>query len=148
MFVGVIRAGWEVPGLEEDDELQSAEGTACTTTGAGLAGPARRGWDGMQYARENGDRIGMLLDLDQGSMTVWKNDEKMGVMQAEGLSGPLCWAVSLLYEGSSARIESSPPPESPTEEELAAARAWQRRSVLSLPQTATDAECEAAEAAA
>ena len=24
----------------------------------------------------------MLLDLDQGSMTVWKNDERLGVMQA------------------------------------------------------------------
>ena len=37
----------------------------------------------------------MLLDLDQGSMTVWKNDDQLGVMVAEGLSGPLCWAVSL-----------------------------------------------------
>ena len=40
----------------------------------------------------------MLLDLDQGSMTVWKNDVKLGVM-AEGLSGPLCWAVSLYQQG-------------------------------------------------
>ena len=46
----------------------------------------------MQSARKQGDRIGMLLDLDQGSMTVWKNGEQLGVMQAEGLSGPLCWA--------------------------------------------------------
>ena len=36
----------------------------------------------------------MLLDLDQGSTTVWKNDEKLGVMAAEGLRGPLCWAVT------------------------------------------------------
>ena len=28
-------------------------------------------------------------------MTVWKNEVKLGVMQAEGLSGPLCWAVLL-----------------------------------------------------
>ena len=49
----------------------------------------------MQSARKQGDRIGMLLDLDQGSMTVWKNDEQLGVMQAEGLRGPLCWAASL-----------------------------------------------------
>ena len=28
-------------------------------------------------------------------MTVWKNDVKLGVMQAEGLVGPLCWAVSM-----------------------------------------------------
>jgi hypothetical protein len=58
----------------------------------------------------------LLLDLDQGSMTVWKNGEQLGVMQAEGLwkvaeglSGPLCWGVSL-YRGSSARIESAEVP--------------------------------------
>ena len=101
----------------------------------------------------------MLLDLDQGSMTVWKNDdvirknddvirkndEKLRVLVAEGLSGPLCWAVVLGSQGevlgsgysvadrvslrwvqdSSARIESAPAPTSPTEEELAAAKAWQ-----------------------
>ena len=62
---------------------------------------------------DQGDRIGMVLDLDQGSMTVWKNDEQLGVMQAEGLTGPLCWAV-LLNSGSrgdSARIESAPAPD-------------------------------------
>jgi hypothetical protein len=53
----------------------------------------------------------MLLDLDQGSMTVWKNGEQLGVIQAEGLSGPLCWAASLYYEGSSVRLESAPLPE-------------------------------------
>ena len=79
----------------------------------------------MQDAREQGDRIGMLLDLDQGSMTVWKNDTKLGVMQAEGLRGPLCWAAALLDTGESVRIESAPAPASPTEEELAAAKAWQ-----------------------
>ena len=71
-------------------------------------------------AKTHGNRIGMLLDLDQGSMTVWKNDEKLGVMQAEGLSGPLCWAVSMLR--ASARIESAPA--SPTEEELVMAATW------------------------
>ena len=74
---------------------------------------------------EQDDRIGMLLDLDQGSMTVWKNNERLGVMQAEGLTGPLCWAVSLVLPGSSARIGSAPALASPTEEELAAAAAWQ-----------------------
>ena len=66
----------------------------------------------------------MLLDLDQGSMRIWKNDEKMGVMVAEGLSGPLCWAVSQYYLDSG-RIDSAPAPGSPTEEELAAAKAWE-----------------------
>ena len=60
---------------------------------------------------EQGDRIGMLVDLDQGSMTVWKDGQQLGPMQAEGLSGPLCWAASLYYEGSSVRLESAPLPE-------------------------------------
>ena len=81
----------------------------------------------MRNASEQGDRIGMLLDLDQGSMTLYKNDVLMGVMVAEGLSGEYCWAVSLGYSGSSARIESAPAPASPTEEELAAAKAWDAR---------------------
>ena len=41
---------------------------------------------------EEGTRIGMLLGLDQGSMTVYKNDERLGVM-ATGLSGEYSWAV-------------------------------------------------------
>ena len=70
----------------------------------------------------------MLLDHSQGSMSVWKmNGEQLGVMLAEGLSGPLCWAVSLGYGSSSepygSRIESAPAPASPTEGELAAAKA-------------------------
>jgi hypothetical protein len=55
----------------------------------------------------------------------------------------------------SARLESGPAPASPTEGELAAAKAWQarhawqaRRENVGLPLTATDAECEAVEAAA
>ena len=59
------------------------------------------------------------------SLTVWKNDVKLGVMVAEGLRGPLCWAVSAASTGSSERIESAPTPASPTEEELAATQAFQ-----------------------
>ena len=119
-------------------------------TGDPRGDPRDTNWEGRQGARKQGDRIGMLLDLDQGSMTIWKNNEKLGVMVAEGLSGPLCWAVSMgtrlnLEEGQGVRIESVPAPASPTGEELAAAKAWQRRNVLRLPQTATDAECDAAE---
>ena len=62
----------------------------------------------MQGATEQGDHIGVLLDLDQGSMTVWKNDEKLGVMVAEGLCGTYCWAVSIVGYVDSARIESAP----------------------------------------
>ena len=51
----------------------------------------------------------MLLDLDQGTMTVYKNDERLGVM-ATGLSGEYSWAVPLLDAGDSARIEAAAAP--------------------------------------
>ena len=151
MLFGVIRPDWDVDGgafahRVDGHCFYSTGGGNASYTADGSRWPGPNNWEGRQGAREQGDRIGMLLDLDQGSMTVWKNGEQLGVMVAEGLSGPLCWAVSLLYEGSSARIELAPAPASTTEEELAAARAWQRRRVLRLPQTARDAECEAAEA--
>jgi hypothetical protein len=69
----------------------------------------------MQTARDEGDRIGMLLDLDQGTMTVYKNDERLGVM-ATGLSGEYSWAVVLYggQAGNRVRIEAVEAPASPT----------------------------------
>ena len=115
MGFGVIRAGWDVEGGEN---AFNVDGHYFYGTGDGL-----HDWEGMQDVNEQGDRIGLLLDLDQGSMTVWKNDVKLGVMVAEGLSGPYCWAAELCNEGDRARMESAPAPASPTEEELSAAKA-------------------------
>ena len=57
----------------------------------------------MQAAKV-GDTISLLLDLDAGSLTVFKNTRRLGVM-ATGLEGEYCWAVELCHEGDSARIE-------------------------------------------
>ena len=98
-----------------------------------------------------GNCIDMLLDLDQGSMTIYKNGLKIGVMVGQGLTGPLRWAASMAY-GSSVRIESANADfdVSPTtDEEAAAAMAWRfarRREWLELGPGATDAECEVREA--
>ena len=116
----MIRADWDV---EEERSAVIEDGHCFYSTYNGDRWPDEQDWEGMQTAKEQGDRIGMLLDLDQGSMTVWKNGEKLGVMQAEGLTGPLCWAVDVSVSYS-VRIESTPAPESPTAEELAAAKAW------------------------
>ena len=102
MNFGVIRPGWDVEG---GAAAYDVAGHCFYFTGDGLRCPGNIAWEGMQTASE-GDRIGMLLDLDQGSMIVWKNDVEMGVMQSEGLTGPLCWAISLFWEGESARIDS------------------------------------------
>jgi hypothetical protein len=75
--------------------------------------------------RKEGDHIGMLLDLDQGSMTVYKSVQRLGVM-ATGLSGEYCWAVSLeLQTSSSVRTKAAAALASPTAAELAQAIAYE-----------------------
>ena len=129
MMFGVIRPGWDVEGGKD---AYGVDGHCFFANWSGhhFPGP-NHAWEGEQTAFQPGDRIGMLLDLDQGSMTMWKNGVQMGVMVADGLSGPLCWAAELYHEGESARIESAPAPESPTEEELTAAKAWHEAHPLS-----------------
>ena len=50
-------------------------------------------WDGSETASA-GDEIGLLLDLDEGSLSVYKNGRKLGVMK-RGLAGPFCWVASM-----------------------------------------------------
>ena len=107
MMFGVVRPGWDV---EEEALAYDPDGHCFYHTYSGRRFPGYHDWEGSQTAKEQGDRIGMLLDLDQGSMSVWKGDEKLGVMQAEGLSGPLCWAVSMPPRNI-ARVDSAALPE-------------------------------------
>ena len=53
-----------------------------------------KNWSGMEGEdMDSGDDIGMLLDLDEGTLSVYKNGRKLGVMK-RGLAGPYCWVVS------------------------------------------------------
>ena len=117
---GVIRTDWDA---EEDFDAYRVPGHCFYVTDEGSHYPGGHDWQGMQAAEE-GDRIGLLLDLDQGSMTVYKNDERLGVMVTSGLIGPYCWAAELHDEGDSVRIERADAPASPTPEELARAVAY------------------------
>ena len=118
MFVGVIRPGWDMEAGQKPQNAHMVDGHCFYYTRSGRRCPGGRDWEGMQQAYEDGDRIGMLLDLDQGTMTVYKNDERLGVM-ATGLSGEYSWAVGLYFSGHSARIDAAEVPASPTVEELA-----------------------------
>ena len=53
-------------------------------------------WEGMETLHSDGE-IGMLLDLDEGTLSVYKNGRFLGVMK-RGLAGPYCWAASI-YRG-------------------------------------------------
>ena len=53
----------------------------------------RQEWDGMERTSSPCE-IGMLLDLDEGTLSFYKNGRKLGVMK-RGLAGHYCWVVSL-----------------------------------------------------
>ena len=54
----------------------------------------RREWDGMERISD-GDELGLLLDLDEGTLSVYKNGRKLGIMK-RGLEGSYCWVVTML----------------------------------------------------
>lgn len=108
MCFGVIRPDWDT---SNTTRTTSVPGHCFYNMTDGNRLPGTFGchdWDGMQSAEE-GDRIGLLLDLDEGKMTVYKNDHLLGMM-AMGLSGEYCWAISMGSIGNSARIDSAPLP--------------------------------------
>lgn len=51
-------------------------------------------WDGSE-SMSSRDELGMLLDLDEGTLSVYKNGRKLGVMK-RGLVGPYCWVVTMV----------------------------------------------------
>jgi hypothetical protein len=108
MSFGVIRADWDVKGGESALFVQ---GHCFYDTGNGERFPGNSSWGGMQTAKEESDCIDLLLDLGAGSMIVFKNGERLGVMQESGLGGAgveYRWAVVLRYKGDSARIDAVP----------------------------------------
>jgi hypothetical protein len=127
MFFGAIRADWNVQGGGAAHEVR---GHCFYATGSGQRCPGRGDWQGMQTATQS-DRIDLVLDLGDGSMTVLKNGEPLGVMQESGLGGAgveYRWAVGLYNKSDSARIDAVPAAEV---EALVQppwlARAWNRR---------------------
>ncbi|EJK66799.1 hypothetical protein THAOC_12242 [Thalassiosira oceanica] len=50
-------------------------------------------WEGMEECG-TGDTVGMLLDLGEGTLTVYKNSRRLGVMK-DGLAGSYCWCVTV-----------------------------------------------------
>lgn len=64
-------------------------------------------WEGMQTFEGCG-KIGLLLDYNDGTLTVYKNDIKLGFMK-EGLSGAYCWMVTVgSWWGRSSLASDSP----------------------------------------
>ena len=53
-----------------------------------------------------GDRVGLLLDLDNGgTLTLYLDGKPCGTI-AEGLAGPLHWCIAPYYAGKAVRIHA------------------------------------------
>mmetsp|Transcript_841 Transcript_841/g.1365 ORF Transcript_841/g.1365 Transcript_841/m.1365 type:complete len:316 (-) Transcript_841:227-1174(-) len=59
-------------------------------------------WCGMEHALE-GD-VGLLLDLDEGTLSVYKNGRRLGIMK-HGLSGEYCWLMSIQGASNSTAVQ-------------------------------------------
>ena len=71
--------------------IYSAYNGYCWSHDWGEVNSDRETWDGME-ALSSPCKIGMLLDLDEGTLSVYKNGSKLGVMK-RGLAGHYCWVV-------------------------------------------------------
>ena len=67
-------------------------------------------WQGGQ-GYGTGDVLRLLLDSDTGTLTVKKNGTLLGVAVTSGLTGELCWAVSMYESRESVRIKALDPAE-------------------------------------
>ncbi|EJK68237.1 hypothetical protein THAOC_10603 [Thalassiosira oceanica] len=84
-------------------------------------------WEGMESC-STGDTIGMLLNLDNGTLSVFKNSRRLGVMK-DGLSGPYCWFAAV-YENDAVAIQKGSIPGSneptPGEDGYSGSPGWKK----------------------
>jgi protein-tyrosine phosphatase len=106
MYFGVIQSSWDV---ENGQDAERVDGHCFFATSGGKCYPGESAWEGMQSAQQPGDRIGLLLDLDAGSMAVYKNGARIGMMpQRVGMGGEYSWAVSMWGSGACVQLQALP----------------------------------------
>mmetsp|Transcript_16730 Transcript_16730/g.25454 ORF Transcript_16730/g.25454 Transcript_16730/m.25454 type:complete len:130 (+) Transcript_16730:126-515(+) len=63
-------------------------------------------WNGMDGFEIWDGELGLLLDLDEGTLTVYKDDCRLGVMMG-GLTGEYCWTATIqAHANSSPHIQN------------------------------------------
>lgn len=105
MLFGVVASNYNV---QIESDAHEGFGHCLYSIGNGKKFPGWEDWDGMESAKK-GDQVALLLDRDAGSMTVYKNDRRLGTMQTSGLTGEYRWAVAMSHRDSCARVECLPP---------------------------------------
>lgn len=73
-------------------------------------------WEGQKGFELWDGELGLLLDLDEGTLTVYRNGTRLGVMM-DGLTGEYCWVVNMLAQShghpseQNVRVERAPIPD-------------------------------------
>jgi hypothetical protein len=99
IMVGAVR-----PGLDHDKDHRSTNDAYFFDGFRGaLCGNGRVFADPQGQVAE-GDRIGVLLDLDAGWMRFYRNGERCGPGFTEGVTGPLVRAVQIGFEGNQVTV--------------------------------------------
>lgn len=62
-------------------------------------------WAGCQPCKE-GDTVGMLVDLEKGTLSVFLNSKHIGFMVKAGITGPLMWMTELNTPGDAVKVSS------------------------------------------
>jgi hypothetical protein len=109
IMIGICRPGLGPKGIYEQGFLDCAEGSegwfVSAMTG-GLYGDGKNGED-RAGSYKQGDRVGILLDLEDGSLRFFKNGEQHGHGYPAGsVMGPVSHAVQMRWSGQSVRMLS------------------------------------------
>ncbi len=71
--------------------------------GGGCVGEGVQEWEGMQKAGV-GDTLTLVHEPGPGSLTVWKNGARLGLIETSGLKGSYRWVVAMQTVGHCVRI--------------------------------------------
>lgn len=90
--------------------------------------------------------VGLLLDNDAGTLEMYLDGKRMGLLVLTGLTGPMMWAADVMYDGEVVMRSTAPVPEAEdlSEELHAAEAAWLERCLVlqSLQDSESDDEID------
>ena len=87
------------PGLDHDKDHHRTNDAYLIDGANGSLWGNGKFCDDLQGQFAEGDRIGVLLDLDAGWMRIYRNGKRCGPGYTEGVTGPLVRAAQLAYAG-------------------------------------------------
>ena len=101
----IFRVGAVRPGLDHDKKthLHTNDTYFIDASHGALCGNGKQ-FDDKQGAFAEGDRVGVLLDLDAGWMRFYRNSKRCGPGFTEGVTGPLVRGVEVYRAGAKVTV--------------------------------------------